>query len=220
MEGFSHGGARGKTEKVRKNTGNSLQRSALMLSVFLLLYPVAVFSQGNEMETKKGCIKATLRAIEMELEGYGKRLKVAETGVGPGGNVGIFKKKIERLKGELQRFRNTDPESYSLSPQKDENRNADLFDKMGKFGPVVPPEKEKVSVLVDQKIRDGVILNIEGMTRSGPFYHVAGIVNDDYSRIKLNKTYELTIYLVYKREYFGFIPDYYVYIAGCRGRNL
>jgi hypothetical protein len=51
------------------------------------------------------------------------------------------------------------------------------------------------------------------MTKSGPFYHIAGIKGDDYSVLKVGKRYRVEIYLLYKREYFGFIPNYYVYIA-------
>jgi hypothetical protein len=191
----------------------SFKASVLLISVFLLTYPVAVFSQESETGTKKGCIKATIRAIEMEIESYSQRLKAAEGGLGPKGNAERFKKRILGLKAELKKFSNTKIEDYTLSPRKDEIQGVDLFDKIREFGPVVPPEEEKVSVFVGGGIREGTILKIKGMTMSGPFYHVAGIVNNDYSRIRPNKTYELTIYLVYRREYFGFIPDYYVYIA-------
>ncbi|ACD67025.1 hypothetical protein SYO3AOP1_1423 [Sulfurihydrogenibium sp. YO3AOP1] len=51
------------------------------------------------------------------------------------------------------------------------------------------------------------------MTRSGPFYHVAGIRKDILEKMKVGKTYKASLCLVYKREYFGFIPDYYVYLA-------
>lgn len=193
--------------------GGLLKRSVLLISVFFLVHPGALFAQNNELETKKGCIKATLRAIEIELESYSQKLKAAEKGLGPKGNAERFKNRIVGLKAELKKFSNTKVEDYPLSPQKHAIQGIDLLEKMKKFGPVVPPEKEKVSVSVDGEIRDGTILNTKGMTMSGPFYHVAGIVNDDYRRVRPNKTYELTIYLVYKREYFGFIPDYYVYIA-------
>ncbi|MGC8758282.1 MAG: hypothetical protein ACP5QX_07585, partial [Caldisericaceae bacterium] len=59
----------------------------------------------------------------------------------------------------------------------------------------------------------GEILNIKGMTKSGPFYHIAGIREGIFDSLKPGNIYETIICLVYKREYFGFIPDYYVYVA-------
>lgn len=165
------------------------------------------------MERQKGCLKATVKAIEIEIGDYNQRLKLAERGVGPAGNTQRFKKKIEELRTELEKFRNMKPEEYMASAREDHKKKADFFDEILKTGPVIPPEKVAVSILADEKCRDGVILNVIGMTRSGPFYHVAGIVDDDYGLIKPNKKYELTIYLIYKREYVAFIPDYYVYIA-------
>ena len=184
----------------------------MILCMIMLLCPVAGFSQDKEMETRKGCIKATIKAIEMDIENYGAKLKVAESGGGPQENAAKFKAKIESLKIDLEKYRNMNPMDYLLSPSKDEAGDTDLFDNTVKFGPVQPPEKKRISVLVERKIGEDTILNMEGMSRSGPFYHVAGIVDDDYSHIRPDTTYEMTIYLVYRREYFGFIPDYYVYI--------
>jgi hypothetical protein len=56
------------------------------------------------------------------------------------------------------------------------------------------------------------------MTRSGPFYHVAGIRGGDFSVFSPSTHYRLKLYLVYKREYFLAIPDYYVYIGEWEAR--
>ena len=41
----------------------------------------------------------------------------------------------------------------------------------------------------------------------GPFHLVAGVMNDDF-KILMPGKYRVKLYLVYKREYFGGIPDY------------
>ncbi len=195
-----------------KTMRNRFKSPILLIAVFLVAYPAAALAKDNERETKKGCIKATINAIRMEIEAYGQRLKLAARGVGPAGNAEKFKKRIAALKSELKEFKNIKPENYALSPEKGREGKLDIFDRLQEIGPIRPPEKKEISIFADRRCRDGSILDVEGMTRSGPFYHVAGVVNGDYSRIKPNRAYKLTIYLVYKRDYFGFIPDYYVYI--------
>ncbi|MGC8495140.1 MAG: hypothetical protein ACP5SH_25765 [Syntrophobacteraceae bacterium] len=181
-------------------------------AVFLIAYPSLALSRGTDRETKKGCLGATINAIRMEIRGYKQKLKLAQKGVGPAGNAEDFKKRIAGLTAELKKYRNLKPENYWPASEKGRAKNPDVFLEMQKFGPISPPEKREISILADRKCRDGIILNVQGMTRSGPFYHVAGVVNGDYGRIKPNGAYKLTIYLVYKRQYFGFIPDYYVYV--------
>jgi len=81
------------------------------------------------------------------------------------------------------------------------------------FGPIYPCKAKQTEIIVDKIISIGDILNVKGMTRSGPFYHVAGIRKDILKKVKVGKINRASLCLVYKREYFGFIPDYYVYLA-------
>ncbi len=57
------------------------------------------------------------------------------------------------------------------------------------------------------------------MTRSGPFYHLAGSRQDLLEELKPGQTYEVILLLIFKREYFGLIPDYYVYLAGLKEKT-
>ncbi len=198
---------------MRKSAG---QRAFWIAAVFLIAYPSLALSRGGDSETKKGCLEATINAIRMEIGGYRHRLVLAQKGVGPAGNAEAFKKRISRLTAELKKYRNLKPENYALAPESGQGGNPDVFLEMQKFGPMSPPEKREISIFADQKCREGSLLNVKGMTRSGPFYHVAGVEHGDYGRIKPNGAYKLTIYLVYKRQYFGFIPDYYVYVDRVR----
>jgi hypothetical protein len=65
---------------------------------------------------------------------------------------------------------------------------------------------------VTEPLSDGSLLDVQGATRSGPFYHLAGIKGGDYGVFKPGSTYTVELCLVYRREYFGFIGDYYVYV--------
>lgn len=115
-------------------------------------------------------------------------------------------------KNDLRKTKSIRPEDY---PTVQEGREAETdFETSTTFGPVIPAIKKEITVTVGGTYQPGSILDLDGMTKSGPFYHVAGIRGDDHGVLKAGKHYRLEIYLVFKREYFGFIPDYYVYIAG------
>jgi hypothetical protein len=80
-------------------------------------------------------------------------------------------------------------------------------------GPVLPARKRLVPVTVESPCADGTLLSRTGASRSGPFYHLAGVRGNDYGALKKGRSYTLTLYMVYRREYFGAIGDYYVYVA-------
>ncbi|MBN1836452.1 MAG: hypothetical protein JW820_11420, partial [Spirochaetales bacterium] len=63
---------------------------------------------------------------------------------------------------------------------------------------------------------DGSLLAVRGASRSGPFYHLAGIAGGDYGILEGGRKRRLELCLVYRREYFGLMGDYYVYVLGVR----
>ncbi|MEF3255565.1 MAG: hypothetical protein K6348_08410, partial [Deferribacterales bacterium] len=158
--------------------------------------PVAVDTDKalEEYALKLNLLSSTLKAIEMEIQKYEKSTHPDK------------KEKIAYLKKELNKFKNMKPEEYVLEGKEQEK---DLLNPS--FGPLMPPIKKEVEVIVKDRLSTGSMLEVVGMTRSGPFYHVAGMVGELENLPK--GRYKLEIYLVYKREYFGFIPNYYVYIS-------
>ncbi len=76
----------------------------------------------------------------------------------------------------------------------------------------MPPIYRQVEAIIEEPLKIGSILKLTTMTKSGPFYHIAGI-NENVAKELKQGRYSMKLYLVYKREYFGFIPNYYVYIA-------
>ncbi|MCS7241974.1 MAG: hypothetical protein N2205_01530 [Candidatus Caldatribacterium sp.] len=137
-------------------------------------------------------IRATIFALESEIKRYTER------------DDGGQKEKVVLLSKELERFKSMSPAEYRLSGEEVVN--------LKKFGVLMPPQLQEVEVLAPpQKLGD--ILEVVGMTRSGPFYHVAGIRGGTFSHFLPSRRYRMTLYLVFRREYFAFIPNYYVYIA-------
>jgi hypothetical protein len=74
----------------------------------------------------------------------------------------------------------------------------------------------EVTVRLDGPLAEGALLPVEGTSKSGPFYHLAGIASGDYRLLKPAKKLDLQLCLVYRREYFGLIGDFYVYVLSAR----
>jgi hypothetical protein len=53
------------------------------------------------------------------------------------------------------------------------------------------------------------------MSKSGPWYHLAGIVGDDYSVLQPEVIKQVTYYEVYKRSYWNMVSEY-IYVAEVR----
>lgn len=151
----------------------------------------------TESTLKEDLIKATIKAIEMEIKRYEESSHPDR------------KEKINYLKGELRRFKEMSPDSYKLE---EEPKNESLFESLLKFGPLIPPIEKEIEIIVTEPLKVGDLLNCVGMTRSGPFYHLAGISDKIAKDIEKGK-YKVKLYLIYKREYFGFIMNYYVFLS-------
>ena len=132
--------------------------------------------------------QATMSAIEMEIERFEQRLKAAKEGPGDPQNIPDFEKRIEKLRTERERLKKHRFATFGYSL----------------------PEGKTVRVKVTHQYAQGSLLELVDMTRSGPFYHVAGIKGDDYKSLKPNETYRVWIDPVYPRDYP--FPSYYVYI--------
>jgi hypothetical protein len=178
------------------------------LAVTNWVFPRSEESIVDEMILKRSLLASTARAIEMEIRGCEEKQKTADSGVGPAGNSEKFKNRAAALKGQLEAFRKMEPFNYPLPSVQPKTPND--FADLPASGPVTPPQKKTVTVVVKEPYKEGSLLDVEGMTKSGPFYHVVG---GDFGRLKVGQKYELTVYLVFKRDAFGFIPEYYVHIA-------
>ncbi len=183
------------------------------LLVLCVLFAAAATARADDrVDLAKALLAATVRAIDLEVEGYRTRLRAAETGTGPRDNVERFKQRIAALEAEREKLGRMKPEEYP-EPVRQQADPASVLELTAGFGPVLPPVLRDVTVTVDQPCADGTLLSVAGTSRSGPFYHLAGIKGGDYAALKRGKQYRLTLCLVYRREYFGLIGDYYVYVA-------
>ena len=93
------------------------------------------------------------------------------------------------LEADLEKFQNMKPVEYTL------------------------PEKTVETVWVEEKAGDNVILYVNGMSRSGPWYYLSGIVGGDYDRLKPKTKYVASYYKVYPRAYWR-MSSAYVCVTG------
>lgn len=90
------------------------------------------------------------------------------------------------------------------------------FDQSIAYGPILPAVIVEASVTIAESCGLVSDLPARGATRSGPFFHLAGIAGDDPGVLEPGRRYQLTLCVVYRREHFGFIGNYYVYVSEVR----
>ena len=143
-------------------------------------------------------LAATVRANELELEAARRK-----------------QKSTAELEAEQARLGALSPEEYP-APVRQSPEPGSVLEASGGHGPVLPPVIREVTVKLDGPAAEGDLLAVEGGSRSGPFYHLAGIAGGDYGLLKAGQKLRLELCLVYRREYFGFIGDFYVYVLSVR----
>ena len=145
--------------------------------------------ESADVRLGNACIGATLRAIGLEIGGYSVKLETVRKGQGNPANIPAYEKRLDELRLESVRFAAMSAEGYKL------------------------PEKLRVGVSPSGTLKPGSLLELDDMSRSGPFYHAAGIEGDDWSILEPGKSYSLTIIPVYPRDYIlPHATSQYVYI--------
>jgi len=172
-------------------------------------------TEDSPADLRESLRKSTVKAIELEIDAYRQKLQAAMAGTGPEENRAKFRQKIVELEAERERFSRMPAGEYP-DPVASTPATASVFDEATAWGPMVPAELREAVVTPDTPYAIGSLLAVEGTSRSGPFFHLAGIRGGDVSVLKPGKRRQVTMYLVYRREYFGLIGDYYVYVSEVR----
>lgn len=142
--------------------------------------------------------QAMLYALEQEIIRYQKRSD---------------QNKVSELKEQLKNFQAMADSEFPLPLEETEPTNQSF---LHPDGPIIPPQVREARIKVSGRLKQGAILEVAGMTKSGPFYHLAGSRGDILAALKPGQTYDVCLLLIFKREYFGSIPNYYVYLAGLK----
>jgi hypothetical protein len=162
-----------------------------------------------DSDVKEDLLQATVVAVKTEIRSLEDKLATAESGADTKQNAEEFRKRILGLKNELDRLSAMKPEAY---PDGEGTPPPD------RRGPLLPAVRKEVTITVKSGYGIGSLLDLDNATRSGPFYHLAGIRGGCPCVLAPGRRYRLMVYLVFRREYFGFIEDSYVYVAEYRER--
>ena len=168
----------------------------VFLAILILSFGSVCYAQDSRGEVndtfeqenlKQQCLGATIVAINLEIERHQRWIE--------------FRKQQEDLKG-LSEFQESlavlhaDLEKYLAMEAKDYKL----------------PEKIHGVTWTGDKVGEDSVLYVEGMSKSGPWYHLAGIAGKDYGILQPKSTYHMAIYPVYPRSYWG-MDSAYVYVA-------
>ena len=196
-----------------------IRRALPVVLVALALCPLALSASPRAEESpadlRESLRRSTVKAIELEIDAYRQKLQAAMAGTGPEENKAKFRQKIEALEAERVRFSRMPAAEYP-DPVASTPGALSVFDEATAWGPMLPAQLREALVTTDTPYVIGSLLSVEGTSRSGPFFHLAGIRGGEPSVLKPGKRSQVTMYLVFRREYFGLIGDYYVYVSDVR----
>lgn len=145
--------------------------------------PAELVAANETIKLKEACLAATITAIELEIKRHDLvyEMQPKPTGAPPLAN---FLQDLDVLKADLSKYKAMKAEDYVL------------------------PQKVTATGWVSEKAADNTILYVENMSKSGPWYHLAGVLEGYYGIMEPEKKYEVTFYPVYPRSYWHMQSDY------------
>lgn len=177
--------------------------------------PCAECGEESPADLRESLRQSTVTAIRLEIDAYTMKLKAAEEGTGPEENKAKFRQKIAELEADRARFESMPAGEYP-APSTSATASGSVLDEATAYGPIVPARPREALLVAAGPYAIGDALEVEGTSRSGPFFRLAGIRGGDAAILAAGKPYRITLYLVYRREYFAFIGDYYAYVGVVR----
>ena len=145
-------------------------------------------SQGGDApeELKKAALSATITAIHLEMNRYQRWIDV-QKGQGDQAGEAAMQAAWDDLKIELELYSAMDWKDYPM------------------------PRKVETVVWTEGQTGTDSIVYVEGMSKSGPWYHLAGVSGDDFAALKPGVKVPVTLYAVHNRTY-GSMHSAYVFL--------
>jgi len=144
---------------------------------------------GPREDLNKGCLQATIDALNLEIARVQGWIDLRKQGTVQDNALPGFEADLKALQADLQRYGAMAPADYQV------------------------PEPNMLVIWFEE---DSPALNsivyFDGLSRSGPWYHLAGVPGNDFTVLKPRTRYAATFYKVYPRSYFH-MPSSYVYLA-------
>jgi hypothetical protein len=153
----------------------------------------------DSLEVKQLCLKATVNAIKTEMERYEAWIKQRKE-KDNAGDLPSLQARMQELENDLSRYQAMKPQEYVLPGESDSSQV------------VLPGEfiarRFETVAWVDGNAAMNSVLQMNGMTKSGPWYHMAAIAGDDFTQLRPGVRYKMVIYTVYPRYYWSMTSAY------------
>jgi len=167
--------------------------SMLLIGVVVMAWGTVCYAQDStpnidQRVLKKQCLQATITAINLEIDRHQRWIDYRNQQADKK-DLPELQACLAALKADLAKYLAMDVEEYVL------------------------PEKNVVTAWTGDKPSPDSVLYVENMSKSGPWYHLAGVAGSDYSILRPNAKYNLSFYSVYPRSYWG-MNSSYIFIAG------
>lgn len=156
----------------------------------------------------KGLVAATAQAIDRELIRIDERLKTAKDA--ENARLKGQRDELRKLQAQYKEMHPADYGQLAAKPAAPE----DVLTQAA--GPIAPAREVTATATIRDGCHVGAELKVDGATRSGPFYHIAGIAKSVEGKLAPGNHLQLTLFLVFKRDYFGTISNYWVYVADAK----
>lgn len=161
--------------------------------------PVSINSEKNgvihvedgQAALQRGCLQATITAVRLEIDRHQRWIHFHQQ-QGDHSGTAQLEECLATLQKDLARYLVMDAADFIL------------------------PDKVTAGAKVEGAAKPDAVLQVDGMGKNGPWYHIAGIAGDDYGKLLPNMHYDVSFYKVYPRSYWG-MDSAYIYIAGTEG---
>ena len=141
----------------------------------------------RQSELKQQCLAATITAIQLEMGRYQGWIDLRKQQEDQH-DLPQLQASLAALQADLEKYQAIDAKDYVL------------------------PKKIEAVAWVGDKAGKASILYIEEMSKSGPWYHLAGIAGGDYALLQPNVKYRAGFYPVYPHTY-GWMSSSYIYLG-------
>lgn len=141
----------------------------------------------QQSDLRKQCLSATITAINLEIDRYQRWIDFRKQ-QGEQKDLAELQASLAALEVDLEKYLAMDAEAY-----------------------VLPEKVDTVAWTGDTPGNDSV-LYVEGMSKSGPWYHLVGVAGGEFATLQSNTRYHMSLYPVYPRSYWG-MSSAYVFIA-------
>lgn len=181
-----------------------MRKKIWLVAIFILpfYFSPTVFcvnKLNDSLQFKRACLSSTVKAIQLEIERYEVWIENAKLQKNSEKEL-EYQITIDSLKKDLNTFQKMKDSDYVL-PLK---RSVFSYPSNIRF----TPQLITTTAWVEEAATDNTVLYVEGMSKSGPWFHLAGIVENDYSVLKPKVKYKITFYTVYGCNYWNMTSAY------------